>query len=145
MEEDIVSIVFVTFMTIAVIPATREYGIQGAALAFLGSSLFLAPLNFAIMFKTIELRTLTFFRELWRAAVGAAVMYFTTRYVVTALIDSAHGIATLAHLLLAVLFGVVVYSATVALLWLLSGRPAGAESFVLDSIKDRLRRPAVGA
>ncbi|MFK8016062.1 MAG: lipopolysaccharide biosynthesis protein [Gammaproteobacteria bacterium] len=130
---------------ITVIPATHAYGVQGAALAFLGTSLFLAPINFAIMFRTIKLRTLTFFGELWRAAVGSVVMYFSTKYVVLALLDAAHGIATLLHLLLAVLFGVVVYTLTVAALWLLSGRPNGAESYVLDNIKSRLRRRSAQA
>lgn len=124
--------------------ATINYGIHGAALAFLGSTLLLTPVTFSIFFRTINLHPLEFVKALWRAVTGAAVMYLVTQQVVQWLIDRANGIATLTHLMIAVACGAITYVVVVLLAWLLSGRPPGAESFILESLQARLGQRRAG-
>ena len=128
----------------SVIPATLHHGIQGAALAFLGATLLFAPLTFALLFREIKLRPSAFLAVLWRAMVGSGVMYSATSAIVTRLIARSNGIATFGDLALSVAAGATLYTLTVTVLWWLSGRPDGAESFVLDSLRARLRRRSAG-
>ena len=118
--------------------ATVNYGIHGAALAFLGSTLLLTPVTFTIFFRTINLHPFEFIRSLWRAVTGAVVMYLVTQQVVGLLLERNHGIATLTHLLIAVMCGALTYVAVVLLAWLMCRRPQGAESFVLESLLARV-------
>ncbi|MEO1574468.1 MAG: lipopolysaccharide biosynthesis protein [Pseudomonadota bacterium] len=129
-----------TAVVASVIPATQRAGIEGAALAFLGATLLLTPLTFLLLFREIQLRLREFLAVLWRAMVGAAVMYGATVWMTQTLITRAHGETTLTGLAVAVLFGAVLYTTIVACLWIFSGKPDGAESFVLESVTARLKR-----
>lgn len=118
--------------------AIIHYGIHGAALAFLGSTLFLTPITFGIFFRTIGLHPAEFLRVLWRAVLGAGIMYFVTQRAVLALLERGQGVATLGQLIAAIVIGALTYILVVLVAWLASGRPEGAESFVLDALKARL-------
>lgn len=122
------------------IPATMHFGVEGAAWSFLGTSLLLAPVAYGVMFRTIQLPVQTFLANMWRPIVSAAVMFVATRAFVGWLLDLQDGAARLVDLLLAVGFGAALYTGLILLLWQLSGRPQGAESYVIDTVVGRLRR-----
>ncbi|MEM6640654.1 MAG: lipopolysaccharide biosynthesis protein [Pseudomonadota bacterium] len=121
----------------AVIPATRAAGIEGAALAFFGATVLLSPITFAILLNDLKLSVRAFLGELWRPVFGSILMYAVTAYLTDWLIASNHGLATLASLVLAIAAGAVIYTLTILILWALSRRPEGAESYILAILTNR--------
>ncbi len=124
----------------SVIPATHRAGINGAALAFLASTLLLTPLTFALLFNAIKLKLKDYLAVIWRPVVCALAMYFGVSALSAVLLDNTNGVATLTSLLAAIVAGVGLYTALVSVMWWLSGRPDGAESYLLETVTARLRR-----
>jgi hypothetical protein len=91
----------------------------------------MVPLTFAFLFPRLGLLTRPFLAVVWRPVVAAGVMYLVVRGFVD--VRTANDPSTAARALLlivAVLLGIFVYTATAALLWIASGRPDGAERAV---------------
>jgi O-antigen/teichoic acid export membrane protein len=122
---------------IVVIPVTilcsHLLGFKGVALAYAVTNAFLVPVNFAMMWRLVGVKFTGLLFHTWRVSIGALVMlgalYFTFP-------GSAHEVASAAAILLAikVSIGVIIYFATTALLWLVTGRPEGPENWVMQLV-----------
>jgi O-antigen/teichoic acid export membrane protein len=126
-----VTAVHVVVLLGSLISLTLHKGLMGAALAYLLTAAIMVPLTFAFLFPRLGLLTRPFLAVVWRPVVAAGVMYLVVRGFVD--VRTANDPSTAARALLlivAVLLGIFVYTATAALLWIASGRPDGAERAV---------------
>lgn len=122
------------------IPATLKFGIHGAALSYLGVSLLLLPVNYAVMFRTISLPALTFLARIWRPLAAAIVMYFAVRELVDYVMVQSHASPNVLHFLIVCFAGALVYSLMILLTWWWSGQPTGAERYSLNVLRSRFGR-----
>jgi O-antigen/teichoic acid export membrane protein len=116
--------------------ATFRFGLQGAAWAVLVHSVALAlPVTYFIVCRTTPVRFIDIVKASWRPVAGCAVMYGTVRAFLATSGAGPNLFESLVALLAACALGALVYPVVVLLLWLVSGKPPGAESLLLDRIK----------
>jgi lipopolysaccharide exporter len=116
------------------------FGVAGAAWAYLlHSFLVFMPVCYWILFRTTPITPSDAWQPLWRPLLAAALMFSVTKPLADAWTVSGT-LAALPRLLLLALLGAAVYSVTVAALWLLCGKPEGAEKALLRRIGPRLSR-----
>lgn len=119
--------VHVGLLVPTVIWAAYYYGAVGVAYAYLlNIAVATVPLNYALLMHNLKLPLRRVLALFWRPTIGTAVMYLATREVAAGLHSSV------AALLGSIAFGAVLYGATIALLWLLAGRPEGPEKTLVD-------------
>lgn len=117
-----------------------RYELTGAAIAMLATVSLSVPVNFGIALKLLKLSPHSAVKVVWRPAVAASAMYLAIRAMFPPSAAAESSLANLWLLLAAALLGAAAYAATVAALWLFSGRPAGAEAWVWSQLQ-RLGRP----
>jgi len=138
----------ISAIRVAVLLPTLTYfalqnGVIGAAWSYLGVSLLFMPIIYALLFRSINLRSARFFAEIWRPLIATSAMFVTVK-AFTVWAGTTAGILGLSGLLItAVTLGAVVYSAVLLLLWQLAGRPTGAERFVADKLSVRIRNSSL--
>jgi len=120
---------------------TRQYGIQGSAVATVGTALALLPLNATLVARVLGVTARQLLATVWRPLLAATVMYAVTVLAQPA-IDPATLTAgrSLVLLLIYVPLGAATYIAVELALWLLCGRPAGAETTLLEQAAGYWRR-----
>jgi hypothetical protein len=72
----------------------------------------------------------TLLMSVWRALLAAGLMVLAVLWVSSVLAEAE----TVLLLLAKVLVGIATYVTTVAVLWQMSGRPAGPEAYILSNI-----------
>jgi lipopolysaccharide exporter len=112
------------------------HGIQGLALALIGSSIISLTVSLYLhrRFGTLGLREIV--RSLWRIVLSAIFMIFITILAMQTLASSAD----IARLLVASLFGATSYIFAVYLLWHLSRKPDSAEAMIIEQIELLFKR-----
>lgn len=120
----------VTVLLVLSIVLTVNLGLTGAALAVLMANVVVLPLTFRSILRVVGVGLHEFAGRLWRPIVASAVMALAVRALpfvqpVNGRISAAYDLALL------VVVGAVIYGAVMLLLWRLSGRPEGAEHFVV--------------
>jgi O-antigen/teichoic acid export membrane protein len=112
------------------------YGAYGAAWAYLVAALVALPVNFHFIVRSLGLTLGSLLPPLWRPLASAALMYGAGKLwgpaVPAATASSSEAIWPL---LACVALGATVYVAVDLLLWLASGRPNGAETWLLRVAK----------
>ena len=116
---------------------TRSDGVIGAAWAYCAVSLATIPLTMSVVVPLIKLSLAEFFRALMRPLLASLVMYAVVRELVEHLGASGGSAQLILPMLLCVAAGAAVYTACATLLWLISGRPDGAETFMLKTVRAR--------
>ncbi len=115
---------------------TPLHGAPGAAWAYVIAALAALPVNFWFIIRFLGLRSLDFVAQLWRPLLSAAVMYATGKLWGPGLPAGARTSAdAIVPLVSAVALGAAIYIATDLLLWLVSGRPEGAEKWLLREFR----------
>jgi O-antigen/teichoic acid export membrane protein len=130
----------VVALLISLFVLTPPYGMYGAAWAFVISALIALPVNFVIITRFLGLRLLDLVTAVWRPLVSAGIMYLVVRFGGPAGDNLETSGDAFVPLVIAVLLGVVVYLGASGLLWLMGGRPDGAESWVLGQAREILGR-----
>lgn len=139
----------IQLVLIAVLVGTLTYksGALGAAWGYFAAGLIVAPLNYSILFRMLELRAREFAARIWRQVVATAVMYGVVRLLAASFSPSRTAVQEVLQLLSAVGVGIVVYSAVLLGLWAAAARPPGAERIALGFVANKLglkaARPAV--
>jgi O-antigen/teichoic acid export membrane protein len=123
----------------ALVAATQAFGIGGAAWAVLIVTVVMTPVNFWVLLPKLGVRTAAFLGCLWRPALASAAMCYLVAETGGLLqyFDVHHPIA---HLAAGVFVGAASYAIMILLLWVLAGRPGGAESIILRWALSLLRR-----
>jgi O-antigen/teichoic acid export membrane protein len=117
-----------------------QYGAYGAAWAYLVSALMALPVNFHFIVRSLGLTLANLLPPLWRPLASAALMYGAGKLwgpgIPAATASSTEAILPL---IACIAFGAAVYVAVDLLLWLASGRPEGAETWLLRLAKAAIR------
>lgn len=123
-----------------VFSSINDYGTIGVAWSYLISALIMLPIYYYVTFKYINLNTFVFLRFIWRPIISSILMYYSTEYMLQALTNEYLINNSFILLIIGILFGAIIYSMSILLFWLISSKPEGAETFVLDKIKNRMRK-----
>jgi len=120
---------------------TREYGVQGAVVATVGTALVLLPLNATLVARALGVTARQLLAAVWRPLVAAAIMYGVT-VLAQPPVDAAALTAGRGLMLLAIFvpLGAATYIAAELAIWLGCGRPAGAEATLLAQAAGYWRR-----
>lgn len=119
------------------LPATSYYGTMGAAWAFLGTALVMAPITQMLITHQLKISLGSYLLRIWRPAAAGAAMILAVKAVKGFLPPNQ---AVLVSLLVSVVCGALVYAAVLFLLWRSSGRPEGAERTCLGQFERWMRR-----
>lgn len=137
----LVNTTHVVVQTTALVLFTRSHGVVGAAVAFLATGVIMIPLSLGIILRMLHIRLIAFLAQVWRPISTAAVMYLLALLFVRArLATEPDAVSMMLTLLVALMLGVVVYVPGVALLWIMCGRPPGAERVMLNKALELLAR-----
>ena len=126
-------------LLLLIIPLTSAQGSKGAATACLISGAVTLPVTFWLMARLLGLRPRDLLACLWRPTVGAAVMLLVVKAFLAAAAMEGATSASWASLGGAVILGAAVYVSCIVILWLLSGRPQGAERFAADKVRQAIQ------
>ncbi len=114
---------------------TMRYGVMGAAWANIIIVLVMLPISYAFMFRALEMRASHLLREIWRPIIATAAMTSLVQWYVGDIATITSLAMQIAHLLLALVIGLITYTAAALALWQISGRPSGAERHVLEYLR----------
>ena len=133
----------------ALVPLTKTYGVNGAALAYLATAVIMIPASLGVILRMLEIRIHQFGREVWRPIVAATLMYVAVRAYLNSVPSPSASLAALPSFLTALALGAAVYGGAVLALWSLSGKPKGAERIALNKglalaarLRSRARQPS---
>ncbi|MBX9608018.1 MAG: lipopolysaccharide biosynthesis protein [Gammaproteobacteria bacterium] len=115
----------------------ERFGVVGVAYGTLVSRLLIAPVESALLTRTLGMRFREIAQALWRPTLACAAMAAGLHELMTMLGQREPHVGLL---LAVVLAGATVYVATLGALWLLAGRPEGGERLILGMIKNYRRR-----
>lgn len=125
----------------ALIVLTHQYGVHGAAIAYVIASVTTLPAGVWMILRTLDIPVREFLRAIWRPATGATVMYALIRLAMPPVDAATIGTAGALEIIIRfVPLGAAVYVVTVLLLWLITGRPEGPELTVTREVQLRWRR-----
>jgi len=115
--------------------------VQGAVVATVGTALGLLPLNATLVARAIGVSARQLLATVWRPLLAAAVMYGVT-VLAQPPIDTAALTTGRALVLLAIFvpLGAATYIGVVLSVWMLCGRPSGAETVLLGQAASYWRR-----
>lgn len=117
----------------AVILLTRSQGVIGAAIAYLVTGAIMIPLSLGIILRMLHIRLRDFLAQVWRPILAAVSMYLLVLLFVRARLAAEPDVLGMAlTLLIALTLGVAIYFPSVALFWLVSGKPHGAERVIFN-------------
>lgn len=133
---------FVLFVAL-LMPATWYYKAMGAAWAFLGTALLMAPVNQLLIAHQLKLSLRGYLMRLWRPLVAGAAMMLALNTLKGILYPGHSTQALLVVLITSLVVGTLVYAAVLYLLWRLSGRSNGAERVCLTQFENLMRRAGV--
>ncbi|WP_292295142.1 oligosaccharide flippase family protein, partial [Marivita sp.] len=111
-----------------------ELGVQGIALAELCGAITCFVASFPLIFRRLEIRIAEYLSYNWRPVVASLVMSIAVIGVQSAVDDTDSLGGSALVLACAVPSGVVVYSASLYILWRMSRRPDGAEKVLLNKL-----------
>jgi O-antigen/teichoic acid export membrane protein len=110
-------------------------GVRGAAIAYLLASLLSMPFNYHNALKATQTAWSALLGVMIRPVVAAIVMYLVLQRIVPAGAANMGTWQALPWLLGCTALGAAIYVVVELMLWLIAGRPQGAETFVLDKLK----------
>ena len=121
----------------AVIWATGAYGVKGTAMAMLLVTLLFAPVNFLVQLPMLNVKYREFGAVIWRPLLASLLMCLSVAAVLKwpSDLQASH---PLVNLIVGTGTGFITFTLTVILLWLLCGRPNGAEAIAWRAIKARV-------
>ena len=129
-------LIFLSVLLPALYFLLGTHGLAGAGYAYLLAHVPAVPYAMQVTKRLLGFRWQDLAAVIWRPLVATAVMYFT----VIGVSDAIGSMAPLPRLMLDVLCGIVVYALAIAVLWILSGRAAGAETFFVHQVRALLKR-----
>ncbi len=113
---------------------SRPFGILGIAYAELGASCLGLLISCFLLCRVLQVSMSRYLAGLWRPMLAALVMALGVTSLLREMTANANAAGGFSQFVLAIPAGMLIYTAVLALLWLLSGRPRGAESWLLDGL-----------
>ena len=122
------------------IPMTKMYGVVGAATAYLLAATIIIPVALGVVLRMMSIPVSQFIAQIWRPIAAATVMYLGVTLYLRTLSSQASSIENFLHLVTAVGIGAAIYVSVTAGLWVLCGKPQGAEQFALNKATELAAR-----
>lgn len=123
-----------------VIIASQHYGVVGAAYAHLVAAT-ISLLTIIFVFPRVTgIPKSSLFAVMWRPLLAACAMALALVQSAAALRDNLPNASNIMHLVVLVPTGAVSYACAAMVLWLLAGRPLGAEQMLIKQISALLNR-----
>lgn len=132
-----VNLLFVVIMLIGMFSLTGRYGSLGAAFAVLTACVITTPLYLLQLRKYTDVPLSNFIRVIFRPLIASLAIIAAVRWLLPDYFIDMSAFRAGAWLAAGVATGVVVYAIMMAGLWMVMGRPDGAERQVLDRLKGR--------
>jgi lipopolysaccharide exporter len=129
----------------ALVVGTIYFGAEGAAWAMLATSVVMLPVAHGFVIPILRARSKDYLRILWRPALATAAMAFLLAQYLEWSQHAFPAQATVWLLASTVVLGVLIYTASIGLLWAVSGFPDSAEARILKVILRTLGRMRAGA
>ena len=130
---------------ILLVPALLYYvpthGAIGAAWAWTAANIFVTVLEYGLFYKMVTVRVIDIVNAMWRSICSVALMGVVVHYVMEILLSYDERFPLAVELLIAAGTGAACYGSAALLLWLVVGKPRGAESYILSIL---LRKRAAG-
>ncbi len=117
---------------------TYRWGVLGAAWAYLLVTLCTAPLYSSAVRAVLRLKFMPLVNLAWRPLLASGVMYIAVNWLSNLGKTGVGG--DLPGLLQLVVFGALTYIPVLGMLWIISGRPAGPEDHVLQTLRPQVAR-----
>jgi O-antigen/teichoic acid export membrane protein len=119
-----------------IIFTTLKYGVLGTAWGYLGTTLVvLLPVTYITLFRLIRVRLGQFLAMIWRPVAATAIMFFAVRSYLSYTLIPTGMPGKISVLLLAISLGAALYTISIFILWLISSKPEGAESYILGKLR----------
>ena len=135
----LVSIARLFVFTPSVLLVVGEFGAQGVAQAALVSSVFSLGLGLFVGLPLLGVRFIEYLGSIWRPALAAMLMWAAVRWTIGAMEQATSMSLESVRLAAAVATGIAAYGGALAGLYLICGRPEGAEKLLIDRFAPRLR------
>jgi lipopolysaccharide exporter len=116
----------------------QRFGPIGGAMALLMTSLIMCALWFTAIIRSLRCRLLRVLMEIYRPLVGVGTMFLAVRYVMSVVVQGSSPHREMWEAAILVLAGMLVYIASVTLLWLVAGRPGGAEESLFSFLQEKV-------
>ena len=116
----------------------RDGGVSSVAYAELFASFGSLLVSLPILFAALKLRLHDYLATLWRPVIASALGYEAVRLLLVELGAGDSFGGALVQLAVGALVGVLVYTLSLWLLWLMSGRPASVEPIIARRVRDAL-------
>ncbi len=110
----------------------RPFGVEGVAYAELIASVASLAVSYPVLFRTLKVSSRSYLASLWRPLIAAAVMGFAVHALLGALAAGPGAFGAALQLSTGTACGVVVYFVALWGLWVASGKPHGAEAYLLE-------------
>ncbi len=133
---------FVILLVALIIPMTERYGPIGAAWAYIITCLIVNPIQYAFVFRLIELKVSQFLGILVRPVVSTGVMYGSVYMLIKWMATTSLALGL--QLLFAVMAGGLIYLTMGLLMWFIAGKPDGAEQDLLERVWPIIRKRLPG-
>ncbi len=130
--------IYVSFLLPLLYMGIKLYGVTGAAWGFLITAIINMPITIIITAYSIDLSIISYIIAVWRPILSSAIMFFLIRNIIDKLDQICLQPPKIIILLVSVLIGVIIYITILLSLWLLSGKPTGAEKQLLDKLKTKI-------
>ena len=125
------------------VPGVMRWGVDGAAWAFLISTILMIVPNQLLLARYLQLSATAFARHLLRP-LAAGLLMAAAVWVLKLSVDLPHETpAYLAMLLACVAAGALTYGVSLYALWTLAGKPAGPEQFAFGKVQALLARAGI--
>lgn len=123
---------------------TGRLGLIGAAYAELITVIVSLGVSLPVLLRRLDIPAMAYFSRLWRPVLASGVMAYAVDRLLAAWPEAPSSLAALPLLVSMIAAGVLIYAAALLLVWLLVGRPAGAESLLVTQFMRMIRPQAKG-
>jgi hypothetical protein len=96
--------------------------------------------EYIMFFSLVSVGPKAILDAVWRSIVGVSVMGATVYNIIAWMLAKTVRMPQFFELIISVIAGAACFVATVVLLWLISGRQEGAESYVLGKLSGFMQR-----
>ncbi len=133
---------FVVLLPLVVL-LSRPLGLAGVAYAELAATMISVSVECLMISRALGLPRLAYLKGLWRPLIAATTMAIAVALLAAELAAGALAARPLLQLAATIPAGVLTYASILTMLWLLAGKPRGAESLLLERILEisRATRP----
>jgi lipopolysaccharide exporter len=118
---------------------TMQIGFVGAAYAELAASVVGLLASLPLLLRRLNLRANDYFARLWRPVIASTFMAYSVTWLLDSFPPQPTSLGALPSLCAAIGVGVSSYVASIAVVWLGSGRPRGAEQILVARITAALQ------